>query len=305
MILVTGGAGFIGSSIARRLLRDGEEVRILDNLLTGFKDAIPDGTDFLEGDIRDLEICSQAVRGCSIVFHQAALPSVARSVEDPLTTNAVNIDGTLNILKAALDAGCERVVYASSSSVYGNPVEPLRQEISAPAPISPYAVSKLGGELYCNAFFTTYGFPTFSLRYFNVFGPGQSASSKYAAVFPSFVSALLQEKPPQIQWDGEQTRDFTYIDDVVEANILASKAPVDSAGQAFNVGTGRPKSIRETLEAVSKAVGIWVEPESVPKRTGDIRNSLADLTRSENLLNYRAKSDWDIAVSATVEWFRS
>lgn len=305
MLLVTGGAGFIGSSISRRLLNEGHDVRILDNLLTGSREAVPEGAEFLEGDIRDLDVCLKASKGCSVVFHQAALPSVARSVEDPFTTNAVNINGTLNVLKAALDSGCERLVYASSSSVYGNPAEPLRKETSAPAPISPYAVSKLGGEMYCNAFSATFGFPTFSLRYFNVFGPGQPASSKYAAVFPSFVSALIQDKSPQIQWDGEQTRDFTFIDDVVAANLLASKAPAESGGQAFNIGTGRPKSIIETLEAVSKAVGVWIEPQSVPKRAGDIRNSLADLTRSSMLLNYHPKADWEASVAATVEWFRA
>lgn len=303
--LVTGGAGFIGSALARRLLAGGHEVRVLDNLSTGSADGVPEDAEFVEGDLRDLEVCRKAADACDVVFHQAALPSVPRSIEDPLTTNEVNVGGTLNLLAAAAQGGCRRFVYASSSSVYGDPPEALRIESQRPLPISPYAASKLAGEHYIAAFAAAMGLATVSLRYFNVFGPGQDPHSKYAAVFPRFIAALLRGEAPEIYGDGEQTRDFTFIDDVVEANLLAAAAPPEADGEAFNVGAGRPRSVNETLRAISEAAGVWTDPIFSPPRPGDVRHSLADLTRSRAVLRYDPKAEWEGAVAATVEWFRT
>lgn len=303
--LVTGGAGFIGSALARRLVAEGHEVVVLDDLSTGLESSVPPEAGFLRGDVRDLDTCRRAAGGCEVVFHQAALPSVPRSIEDPLTTNAVNVLGTLNMLKVSSEAGCRRFVYASSSSVYGEPPEALRVESQRPAPLSPYAVSKLAGESYAVAFTASLGLPTVSLRYFNVFGPGQDARSKYAAVFPRFISALLKGEPPEIYGDGEQTRDFTFIDDVVVANLLAATAGPDIEGEVFNVGSGTPRSINQTLKSVAESVGAWVDPLHVPSRPGDIRHSLAALSKAQKLLNYEPQSDWNQSVTATVDWFKT
>jgi UDP-N-acetylglucosamine/UDP-N-acetyl-alpha-D-glucosaminouronate 4-epimerase len=302
---VTGGAGFIGSSIARALIAQGNEVVVFDSFATGFRDFVPPEAALVEGDLSDLEVVRAAVKGADVVFHQGALRSVAKSVEDPLASNSANVTGTLHILVAAHEAGVQRVVYASSSSVYGDPAEPLRREDQPLRPISPYGVSKLAGEMYCSAWTAVQGLPTVSLRYFNVFGPGQHRESKYAAVFPAFVGALLQGRAPEIDWDGEQSRDFTYIDDVVEANLRAAGADSSADGAAFNIGAGRGVSVNQVLRSVSDAVGVWIDPVSTPKRPGDVRHTLADISRARATLGWEPRAQWEDAIRATVDWFRS
>jgi nucleoside-diphosphate-sugar epimerase len=303
--LVTGGAGFIGSAIARVLIERGWTVRVLDNLLTGFEENIPEGAEFVRGDLRDIDDVRRAVVDVEVVFHQGALRSVPRSVDDPALSESCNITGTLNVLVAAEGAGVRRVVYASSSSVYGDVAEGLQHEDMTPSPLSPYAVSKLSAEQYCRVWTHLKGLSTVSLRYFNVFGPGQRPDSRYAAVFPAFVSALMEGREPEVHWDGEQERDFTYIDDIVAANIAAAEASgPDVDGAVVNVAGGRPRTINEVLGAVSEAVGRWIEPSRTPKRAGDIRRTHADLTRAHELLGWSPSAVWDEAVGHTVDWFR-
>lgn len=300
---MTGGAGFIGSALARALLQEGVTVRIFDSLLTGSEENIPDGAEFFQGDLRDLAILEDACRDIEVVFHQAALRSVPRSVDDPVLTEACNALGTLNLLVAAEKSGVGRVVYASSSSVYGDSSEETNQEDSLPQPQSPYAVSKLAGEYYCRVWSGLKGLSTVSLRYFNVFGPGQKPDSKYAAVFPAFISALTKGRPPELHWDGEQSRDFTFIDDVIRANVLASKANSQVDGQVINVGGGGAKSVNQVLKSVSEAMRVWIEPTSLPKRSGDVRRTQADIQRAQALLGWEPQAEWDQAVEATVAWF--
>jgi len=306
-VLVTGVAGFVGSRLAARLIADGHAVRGLDNFLAGFKENIPDGCEFVEADLRDPDAVRAAMRGVEVVYHQAARRSVAKSVDDPRLSHECNATGTLNLLIAARDEGVRKVVYASSSSVYGDPAEPLRVETQTPRPISPYAVSKLAGEHYGQAFAAIHGLPFVSLRYFNVFGPGQHRESKYALLFPAFVEALVQGRPPEIDWDGEQSRDFTFIDDVVEANLAAAAAGPPSGGEAdgeaFNIGGGHGRTVREVLQAVSDAVGRWIEPVSTPKRPGDVRATLADIGKAKRLLGWEPRADWTTSVRACVDWF--
>jgi len=301
--LVTGGAGFIGSSIARRLVADGHDVRIVDNFVNGSSDNVPETAELIEADIRDLDIIRKACANVEVVFHQAALRSVPRSVEDPIETNSCNVEGTVSVLVAAKDAGVRRVVYASSSSVYGDQAQPVRRETDPVQPASPYGVSKLAAELYCRTWTQLHGFSTVSLRYFNVFGPRQPRDSAYAAVFPAFIGAVLDGRPADVHWDGEQSRDFTYIDDVVEANLLAASAPASADGSVFNIGAGRPKTVNDVLKAVSDAAGTWIEPNRLPKRQGDLRHSLADTTEAKSVLGWSPKSDWDASVRSTVAWF--
>lgn len=303
-VLVTGGAGFIGSAIARGLIAAGHTVVALDNLESGRRSSIPPEAKLVEGDITDLETCRHAIEGCEVAFHQAALPSVARSIEDPAKTNETNVTGTLNLLMAARGSGCRRVVYASSSSVYGEAGAGAKTESQPPSPRSPYAVSKLTGEMYALAFSASLGLPSVALRYFNVFGPGQSAESEYAAVIPRFAMALLKGEPPEVHGDGKQTRDFTYIDDVVKANLLAMDRE-EAVGKSINVATGRARSVLEALATISDAVGTWIEPKMTEPRPGDIRDSLADLTLAKEALGYVPQADWDEAIQSTVEWFRS
>lgn len=303
--LVTGGAGFIGSAVARALVAQGDGVRVLDNLATGQRDRVPPGSEFVEGDLRDPDALRRCCRGVEVIFHHAAIRSVPRSVDDPLLSNDANVTGTLNLLVAAEEAGVRRVVYASSSSVYGDSEGAINREDMAPSPRSPYAVSKLAGEYYCRVWTHLKGLSTVSLRYFNVFGPGQPAESKYAAVFPAFISALVAGRKPEIHWDGEQSRDFSFIDDVVHANLLASSADggvVD--GAVINIGGGRPHTVNEVFESVSKTLGAAVEPRRTPRRPGDVRSTRADIDRAQALLGWRPETDWDDAVRATVEWFR-
>lgn len=306
-VLVTGGAGFIGSHIVERLLLEGYEVRILDNFSTGsLKNlaAVASHIEIVEGDIRDFPIVCQAVRSCHVIFHEAALCSVARSVEKPRDTNAVNIDGTLNVLLAARDEGTKRVVCASSSSVYGDTPTLPKKETQTPAPASPYAVTKLTGELYCRNFFQLYGLETFSLRYFNVFGPRQDLNSQYAAVIPRFISALLERKPPIIEGDGQQSRDFSYIDNVVEANLLAMKVQA-GFGDVFNIACGQSISVLQLADHLAQLLRVSVKPVHVQPRPGDVRHSLADISKAKSILSYRSLVDSVTGFKQTVDWYQS
>ena len=304
LALVTGGAGFIGSAIARALVERGDRVRVLDNLLTGSKEAVPRGTDLVQGDLRDLEDVRAACRDVEVVFHQGAVRSVPRSVEEPVLVEECNVLGTLHVVLAAQEAGVRRVVYASSSSVYGDVADGIDREDLPPDPRSPYAASKLAGEYYCRVWTSLRNLSTVSLRYFNVFGPGQPAESRYAAVFPAFCSALVAGRPPEVHWDGEQARDFTYIDDAVRANLLAAEADARVDGAVANIAGGRPRTVNEVLRAVADALGSWVEPVRTPRRPGDVRRTHADISRARDLLGWEPRSEWQEAVEATVRWFK-
>jgi nucleoside-diphosphate-sugar epimerase len=301
--LVTGGAGFIGSHLAERLLRDGHEVRVLDNMATGRRENIlpfAGKLELVEGDIQSYERVHNAVRGMEIVFHQAALPSVPRSVQDPLTSNATNVIGTLNVLLAARDEGVRRVVFASSSSVYGaNPVLPKSEDL-ATMPISPYAVAKLAGEGYCRSFWRVYGLETICLRYFNIFGPRQDPLSQYSAVIPSFISALLERRPPTVFGDGEQSRDFTYVDNVVEANLLAASS-TDGIGEVFNIACGDQVSLNQLMAELRGQLDTPIEAEHAPERVGEVRHSLADVSRAEAILGYRPQVEFADGIARTLD----
>jgi nucleoside-diphosphate-sugar epimerase len=302
--LVTGGAGFIGSAIAHELVARGAKTRILDNFLTGVEEKIPAGAELIKGDIRDLHAVRAACRGIDVVFHQAALRSVPRSVDEPLISLQCNIAGTMNLLISAEESGVKGLIYASSSSVYGDTEGAINREDMPTNPESPYAASKLAGEHYCGIWSRLKGLPTVSLRYFNVFGPGQHAESKYAAVFPAFISALALNRPPEVHWDGEQSRDFTYIDDVVNANLLAAESARSTDGTVINIGGGGGKTVNDVLRAVSDAMGRWVEPIHAPKRPGDVRQTRADISKARELIGWKPQADWNEAVSQTVRWFQ-
>lgn len=303
--LVTGGAGFIGSSVARALLERGHEVTVVDNLITGSEKAVPQGATFAVADINDQELIGTLCAGIDVIFHQAAIRSVPRSVDAPLISNEANVTGTLNLLSAAADAGVGRVIYASSSSAYGDREKGAVTEDVAPDPLSPYAVSKLAGEHYCRVWTRLGRVGTISLRYFNVFGPGQHPESKYAAVFPAFISKLMADEPPEVHWDGEQSRDFTYIDDVVDANLRAAEAGPDAEGEVFNIGGGTPHTVNQVLRSISEAVGRWIEPVHLQKRAGDIRHTRADISKAGRVLGWEPRAEWEASVSETVRWFSS
>src|SRR3954469_2814006 len=304
-VLVTGGGGFIGSHLAERLLERGDEVRVLDSFATGRRENLAHLADveIVEGDVQSFERGNEAVRGCEAVLHQAALPSVPRSVQDPLTTNAVNIIGTLNVLLAARDAGVRRVVFASSSSVYGANTELPKREDMTPLPISPYAVAKLACEGYCRSFGEVYGLETVALRYFNVFGPNQDPRSQYAAVVPNFITAVLTNEPPTIFGDGEQSRDFTYVDNVVEANMLAMDADV-APGRVYNVACGQAVTLNQLFAELRELVESALEPVYAPPRAGDVRHSLADLTRTRHDLGYEPSVELREGLSRSVRDLR-
>jgi UDP-glucose 4-epimerase len=302
-VLVTGGAGFIGSNLARRLLERGDDVRVLDNFSTGNRRNLADVADeieIVEGELRSYERVHNATRGIEIVYHQGALPSVPRSVQDPLTTSAVNVEGTLNVLLAARDEGVRRVVFASSSSVYGNTGTLPRVETQFPDPIAPYAVSKLAAERYCVSCARVYGLETVTLRYFNVFGPNQDPTSQYAAVVPRFIAAIDAGEPVPIHGDGEQSRDFTYVDNVVEANVLAAEAPAAS-GHVLNIATGEPRSVNALADVIGEVLGKAVEKEYLPERTGDVRDSWADVGEARRLLGWEARVGLDEGLRLTAE----
>jgi UDP-glucose 4-epimerase len=302
--LITGGAGFIGSNIVRRLLEMGHEVRVLDNFSSGREENISDIADDIElidGDIRDFWVVTKAVRGVDYVLNQAALPSVPRSVNNPLTSNVVNIDGTLNMLEAAKQAGVKKFVTASSSSVYGDAEELPKHEKMTPNPVSPYAITKLANEHYCKVYWKLYGFPTVSLRYFNIFGPHQDPNSEYAAVIPKFITCLLEGKKPTVFGDGEQSRDFTYIDNCVEANLLAA-ADDRMIGDVYNVACGAHFTLNELIAQLCRIIGVTTEPVYDPPRPGDVRHSFASIDKL-GALGYDPKVGFEEGLKKTVEFF--
>ncbi|HEX2088127.1 MAG TPA: SDR family oxidoreductase [Solirubrobacteraceae bacterium] len=305
-VLVTGGAGFIGSNLAARLVQDGHEVRVLDNFSTGHRRnlrPILEDVEVVEGDIQSYERTTRAARGIEVVFHQAAMPSVPRSIEDPLTSTSTNVTGTLNVMLAARDNGARRVVFASSSSIYGaNPTLP-KHEDAVPQPFSPYAVAKLAGEGYCRAFREVYGLETVALRYFNVFGPHQDPDSHYAAVIPRFILAALRGTAPTVYGDGEQTRDFTYVDNVVEANLLAAEAP-GVTSEPMNVACGRRISLNELLAAVAEITGTELRTRYVDPRPGDVRHSHAAIDRAAEQIGYACRVGFREGLERTVAHYR-
>jgi UDP-glucose 4-epimerase len=305
--LVTGGAGFIGSHIAEELVAKGFFVRILDNFLTGKEENIApflDDVELVRGDIRDLALCREAVRDVNYVLHQAALPSVPCSVEDPLLTNAINIEGTLNILLASKEASVKKVVFASSSSIYGDDERLPKQEGFEGKPLSPYAITKLAGEKYCQVFSQIYKLPTICLRYFNVFGPRQDPFSQYAAVVPNFITRLLRDDAPIIYGNGEQSRDFTYVANVVDANLQATHAS-DVSGQTLNLGTGVQTSVNDLAKTLMELVKKDIKPKHEEERPGDVKHSFADISSARALLDYTPRVSLEEGLSRTLDWFRN
>jgi UDP-glucose 4-epimerase len=306
--LITGVAGFIGSSLARAVLAQGGEVRGIDNLSTGKRENLAEilpRIDFREADILDREAVGRACRGVDYVLHQAAIPSVPKSVLDPGGSNRANLDGTVSVLIAARDARVKRVVYAASSSAYGDtPTLPKREDMP-PNPISPYAVAKLASEYYMISFYRCYGLETVCLRYFNIFGPRQDPTSPYSGVLAKFITQMLRAEPPTILGNGEQSRDFTYVDNAVEANLLACKAPAsEAAGKVFNVATGRRADLNETFRILKKLTGYAGEANYGPERAGDVKHSLADLSRTERHLGYKPSVDFEEGLRRTIAWYR-
>jgi nucleoside-diphosphate-sugar epimerase len=305
--LVTGGAGFIGSNIVQELVRRGEQVRVLDNFATGFRENLREfisKIELIEGDLRSYHIVREAIDGINVILHQGALPSVPRSINDPITTNQVNVEGTLNILEAARDAGVSRVVFASSSSIYGDSDKLPKQEDMIPNPLSPYAVSKLAGEKYCQVFARIFNLHTTALRYFNVFGPRQDPTSQYSAVIPRFIQAVLQDRAPVIYGDGKQTRDFTYVTNVVEANILASQ--VDSPpGMVFNCACHERIDLNQLVETINKILNKKIRPEYAAIRAGDVKHSFADIERISQHLHYKPLVYFEEGLRRTVEWYQN
>ncbi|MBI5685902.1 MAG: SDR family oxidoreductase [Verrucomicrobia bacterium] len=305
--LVTGGAGFIGGHLAERLVRDGKSVRILDNFSSGREANLRDWGDHAEiirDDIRDRAAVARAMTGIRVVFHLAALPSVPKSVADPVTSHDINVNGTLNVLMAARDARVQRVVFTSSSAVYGDsPTLPKREDMT-PTPISPYGLHKLIGEQYCALFTRAYGLQTVSLRYFNVYGPRQDPQSEYAAAIPKFITSLIAGRAPTVFGDGEQTRDFTYVANVVDGNLAAADAAPEAVGQVFNIAGGRRISVNELIATLNSILGTAIAPAYAPPRPGDVLHSLADITKAHRLLDGTPRVELAEGLRRTVEWFR-
>jgi UDP-glucose 4-epimerase len=306
--LITGVAGFIGSSLARAVLGQGDEVRGVDNFSTGKRanlDEIRGEIELRELDLLDLDAIKDACRGVDYIFHVAAIPSVPKSVLDPLGSNRANIDGTVHLLIAARDATVKRVVYAASSSAYGDTPTLPKHEAMLPNPNSPYAVAKLAGEYYMTSFYRCYGLETVSLRYFNIFGPRQDPTSPYSGVLAKFITQMLNGEQPTIFGDGAQSRDFTYIQNAVDANLLAMKAPaLQAAGQMFNVATGKRADLNEAFQLLKNITGYTGEVKYAPARSGDVKHSLADLSRTEKHLGYKPAVDFEEGLRRTVDWYR-
>lgn len=306
-VLVTGGCGFIGSHLVAALVARGDHVRVLDSLSTGRTENLGNNVarvQLFTGDVNDNALLRQAMTGVELVFHEAALASVPRSIEDPFATHAACATGTLAVLNAARCAGVKRVVYAASSSAYGNQSTPLKSERDLPSPLSPYAAAKLAAEHYCHAFYHSYGLETVCLRYFNVFGPRQDPSGPYAAVVPIFAAKLLRGEAPLIYGDGLQTRDFTYIDNVVQANLLATSVPA-AAGMTFNVGSGVAATLLDILGILQSIIGTKLQPQLAPARTGDVRDSLADISLAREVLSYSPVVDLRTGIERTVAAMKS
>jgi UDP-glucose 4-epimerase len=303
--VVTGGAGFIGSNLVHALLARGDRVRVFDDLSSGRAVNLEDvrsDIEVMDGDVRDVGSVARAIDGAAVVFHQAAIPSVARSVADPMSSNDVNVTGTLNVLVAARDAAVERVVYASSAAVYGNADALPLHEGMLTRPASPYGVSKLAGERYVEAFTLTYGLPTVALRYLNVFGPRQNARSEYASAIPRFISCTLGGDAPTIFGDGEQARDFVFVDDVVQANLLAAEASAPAWGRAFNVGRGERRTVNELLDAIRRLVpGEHPAPVHAPPRPGEVRDSWSDISAAHQVLGYEPAVAFEEGLRRTIE----
>ncbi|MDQ3212074.1 MAG: SDR family oxidoreductase [Acidobacteriota bacterium] len=304
--LVTGGAGFIGSHLATELRRRGHRVRVADSLITGKKgnlDHIPD-VEFLEGDLADLDFARRSAEGCDFVLHQAAIPSVPRSVKDPVSSNRANVDATLNVLVAARDAGVRRLVFAASSSAYGDTPTLPKHEAMPTGPLSPYALQKVVGEQYLQMFTRLYGLETVSIRYFNVFGARQDPSSPYSGVISVFATALLENRSPNIYGDGEQTRDFTYVANVVDGVLRACDAP-KASGEIINVATGGRISLNTLFRSMREIIGSAVEPSYLPGRQGDVRDSQADISKAKTLLGYEPLVSFEEGLGHTIEWYRT
>jgi nucleoside-diphosphate-sugar epimerase len=304
--LVTGGAGFIGSHLAEELVRRGHRVRVADSLITGKRRNLDHiaGVEFLEGDLADVPFAQRAVDGMQYVLHQAAIPSVPRSVKDPITSNRANVDATLNVLVASRDAGVRRVVFAGSSSAYGNTPTLPKHEGMPTNPLSPYALQKVVAEQYLQMFTRLYGLETVSIRYFNVFGPRQDPSSPYSGVISVFATALLENRPPKIYGDGEQTRDFTYVANVVDGVLRACDAP-NASGEVINVATGGRISLNQLFQAMKAVAGGTVTPTYAEPRAGDVRDSQADITKARRILGYEPSVSFEDGLQRTIEWYRT
>lgn len=306
--LVTGGAGFIGSNLTKKLLELKHYVRVVDNFSTGKKENLREflnekNFELIKGDLSDLKTARKAVKNMEFVLHQAAIPSVQRSIDNPLKINKSNIDSSLNVLVAARDEGVKKLIYASSSSIYGDTPKLPKKESDPINPISPYALTKFTGEKYCQLFSKLYGLSTVCLRYFNVFGPRQNPKSQYSAAIPKFITAILNDRPPIIYGDGKQSRDFTYVNNVVRANILAAESKI--AGQVINIACNKKINLNQIIALINKILDKKIKPVYQAKKPGDIRYSLADITMAKKLLNYRPEIDFEQGLKKTIEWYRS
>jgi UDP-glucose 4-epimerase len=304
--LVTGGAGFIGSHITEALVERGDRVRVLDNLSTGRLsnlDAFRNRIEFIEGDVTDANLVAKAVKGVDCIFHEAALASVPMSVERPLDSHAACATGVVTVLDAAQRAGVRRVVYAASSAAYGNRTTGSKHETDLPDPLSPYAAAKLAGELYCQAFWSSFGLETVAIRYFNVFGPRQDPHSQYSAVIPLFITAMLSGRQPLVYGDGHQSRDFSFVANVVHANLLAADAP-DAVGRTINAADGRSIDLLTLLDLLNRFLGLKIQPQFAPPRVGDVRESLADITLARKLLGYEPQVDFEEGLRRSIDYYR-
>lgn len=304
--LVTGGAGFIGSNICKRLVSQGCFVRVVDNLITGKKSNLAeviDKIEFVQADMGDSEVAQSAMKGIDAVLHQGALPSVPVSVDNPAATHRHCVDATFTLLLAARDAGIKRFVYAASSSAYGDAPDSPKVETMPVSPLSPYAVAKLTGEYYCSVFCRIFGLETISLRYFNVFGPQQDPTSQYAAAIPAFVTSILKGQPPTVYGDGEQSRDFTYIDNVIDANLLAARAKRTN-GEVINIACGRAVTVNEIIDMINKLLGKNIKPRYAAPRPGDVKHSLADITAAKKLIGFTPSIQFEDGLRKAINWYR-